>query len=207
MYRKKIKINKRQLSRTGHQRYRVLSFRGWRPQPLLGSLRLAWHPRLYRSVLAPPPVARLEDYHWDITGEPRPPPVPKHRELRVHVIASIWHGWALWFSGTLGTASFKLQLYMTIDHSMSGARRFLCIASRPLANACLQGGCRCHTEDFSTGKLERLRCYVFCYANQEYVRPRVVLRSSSSTSGDGPSSTTLSSSHIIGKYFSIKGLN
>jgi hypothetical protein len=74
------------------------------------------------SLFLPPPGARLEDYHWNLTGEPGPPPRPEHRELWIHVTKSGAHG--------LSGARTPLELCMATGHSMLGTRQFLCTASR-----------------------------------------------------------------------------
>jgi len=73
------------------------------------------------SVFLPPPGARLEDYHWDITGESGPPPLPDHRELWIHVTGA--------GAGGLSGARTPLELCTAIGHSMLGTRRFLFTAS------------------------------------------------------------------------------
>lgn len=66
------------------------------------------------SIFLPPPGARLEDYHWDITGQSHPPPLPDRRELWLHVTGP-GVGW-------LTSARTPLELAIAVGHAMLGAR-------------------------------------------------------------------------------------
>jgi hypothetical protein len=60
----------------------------------------------------PPPGARLEDYHWDITGNSGPPPQPDYRELWAHETGSGVDG--------LSKAKTPLELSTSVGHAMLG---------------------------------------------------------------------------------------
>jgi len=70
------------------------------------------------AIFLPPPGARLEDFHWDITGESGPPPVPDHRELWIHVTMSD--------EARLSSAQTPLELCIAIGHSMLGVLVSMC---------------------------------------------------------------------------------
>jgi len=73
---------------------------------------------LSNARFLPPPGARLEECHWNITGESGPPPLPDYRELWVHVTKSGADG--------LSSAHTPLELCVAVAHSMLGTRQFIC---------------------------------------------------------------------------------
>lgn len=69
------------------------------------------------SSFLPPPGARLEDYHWDITGESRPPPLPDCRELWLHTMGPGVY--------ELSSAQTPLDLSIAVGHAMLGTCSYM----------------------------------------------------------------------------------